>query len=170
MAHLCTQMHLRGSAVDMEFDDEGSGDKPDGCEVEDTPTEAPSTAAVDAPPTQPEGEAFAASSSTQMHLPVLLWTWNPMARAPTMNQMAVRQRTHQQRHLQVQLLMWPRPHSLKGSLCSFFKALSPGAVYSGTSSKFTFFFFIRLFSFFPFSFCFFSFHLFLYKFIQLFIS
>ena len=64
MAHLCTQMHLRGSAVDMESDNESSGDKPDGCEVEDAPTAAPSNAAVDAPPTQNEGEAFAASSST----------------------------------------------------------------------------------------------------------
>ena len=46
-----------GLAVDMESDDEGSGDEPDGCEAEDAPTEAPSGAAVDAPPAaQPEGE------------------------------------------------------------------------------------------------------------------
>ena len=70
-----------GLTVDMESDDDVSGDEPDGCEAEDAPAEAPSGASVDATPTQPEGEAFAASSSTQMHLPVWLWTWNPMVRA-----------------------------------------------------------------------------------------
>ena len=112
-----------GLVVDMESDDDVSGDEPDGCEAEEAPAEASLGASVDAPPAaQPEGEAFAASSK-QMHLRVLLWTWN-LTRALATNQMAVRLRLHQQRRPWMQLLMYPWPHSLKGSLRSFIKARS----------------------------------------------